>query len=167
MHRNRFEPCENTGEDERCMLSEFFELLGLFVTGALVRFLFEFTRRPGAAICVLDCRPADLDLLSHLQDLCVATAIDVRGCQIAQAFVRTVVVGIDESADLAFRSPGGLTRPQWGHDRVSYPGFANGAARRACDSCLCLQDISDVVLPDPAFLSNGVTQPADIRSLGY
>ena len=42
-----------------------------------------------------------LDLLSHLQDLCASSVIDVGGRQIVQALVVTmVVVVIDEGFDL-------------------------------------------------------------------
>jgi len=48
-----------------------------------------------------------LDLLSHLQDLCASSVIDVGGRQIVQALVVTmVVVVVDESADLAFQIAG-------------------------------------------------------------
>ena len=48
-----------------------------------------------------------LDLLSHSQDLCPATVIDVGGCQITQALVESVVViVIDEGIDLPFEVAG-------------------------------------------------------------
>ena len=44
------------------------------------------------------------DFLSHFQDLCTSAVIDVGGCQVAQAFVVSVVVVVlDEGADLPFQ----------------------------------------------------------------
>lgn len=48
-----------------------------------------------------------LDLLSHLQDLCPATVINVGGGQVVQALVvAVVVVVVDEDADLTFQVAG-------------------------------------------------------------
>ena len=48
-----------------------------------------------------------LDLLSHFQDLCASSVIDVGGYQVVQALVvAMVVVVVDESADLTFQITG-------------------------------------------------------------
>ena len=43
------------------------------------------------------------DLLSHLRDLRAAPVVDIGGCQVIQALVVTMVIGVtDESAGLTF-----------------------------------------------------------------
>ena len=49
-----------------------------------------------------------LDLLSHFQDLCSSSVIDVGGCQVVQALVVAIVV-----VGLCQNKPVGVAGPTW------------------------------------------------------